>query len=164
MDYKKLIENYFKGITTVEEEKALKKYFNSSEVNKELLPYKGLFVYWKKEQKHSISASIPKLLKRDNRLKINFLRKHYNLIRSVAAALSFLVLFGFVVHFYTKQNKPKDLEAYWAAKEMEDPQKAYQKARAALLLASKQLNHGRDAALDQIHKVQQASQFIKSPD
>jgi len=61
-------------------------------------------------------------------------------------------------------NKAESIAAYWESKEIKDPKIAFLKTKAALLLVSKKLNNGRTAALQQVTKVQQVGQFIKSPE
>ena len=63
--------------------------------------------------------------------------------------------------FYNQPTKEERLANYWAAQEIKDPQLAYQKTKAALLLVSKKLNMGTEAALKQVSKVQKVGKTIK---
>jgi len=158
MDYKKLIEKYWNGETSIAEEQSLKAYFNSEEVSKELLQYAPIFQYLGQAKKETFSASIPELIRKDRvevkRLKV---KSKLNFFRRIAAAILLLVAFSFVYSQFNQPTKAERLANYWAEKEIKDPKLAYQKTKAALLMVSKKLNGGTAAALNQVRKVQQIS-------
>jgi len=96
-----------------------------------------------------------------NRLKVSSKRFGY---RSIAATILVLILVGFGYQQMQLPSKAERMATYWANKEIKDPREAFLKTKAALLLVSKKLNKGRETALQQVSKVQQVGQFIKSPD
>ena len=75
-----------------------------------------------------------------------------------------LILAGLGYQQTQLPSKAERMATYWASKEIKDPQEAFLKTKAALLLVSKKLNNGTKAALQQVAKVQQVGQFIKSPE
>ncbi|MFK7981953.1 MAG: hypothetical protein AB8G86_18380 [Saprospiraceae bacterium] len=165
MNYKALLEKYWAGETSIAEEKALKAYFNSSEVTTELLRYVPLFTYYESSQKKTLNPSVKNLLLAKNkRVGKPIIRTKKYLIRSIAAAI--LVAIMATIGFQKTQvpSKAERVAAYWVNKEIKDPKEAFLKTKAALLLVSKKLNNGRNAALKQVTKVQQVGQFIKSPE
>jgi len=158
MDYKKLIEKYWNGKTSIAEEQSLKAYFNSEEVSEELLPYKPIFQYFGQAKKETLSTAIPALIKKDRvegrRLKV---KSKLNFLSRIAAAILFLIAISFVYVQFNQPTKAERLANYWAEKEIKDPKLAYKKTKAALLMVSKKLNGGTAAALNQVRKVQQIS-------
>lgn len=167
MNYKALLEKYWAGETTIAEEKALLAYFNSNEVATELARYISLFQYLDEAKKETLKPSIENLLITHNSKK-HFLKtvaSNY-FYRSIAAAVLILVIasIGFQTRKSTSETKAERMANYWASKEIKDPKEAFIKTKAALLLVSKKLNNGTNAAFKQVVKVQQVGQFIKSPD
>ncbi len=165
MNYKALVEKYWTGETSLEEEKALVTYFNSDSVDEELLSYAPMFQYWDKAKKTTLKQPLENLLVKErsmlNRLKVRSKRFGY---RSIAATILVLILVGFGYQQMQLPSKAERMATYWANKEIKDPREAFLKTKAALLLVSKKLNKGRETALQQVSKVQQVGQFIKSPD
>lgn len=165
MNYKALVEKYWAGETTIAEEKALKTYFSSHQVDKELLPYVSMFQYFEVAKKQTLAPSIDNLLLIDNKRVIKpVVHSRMYLVRRIAAAVLFLVMANIGYQKMQVPSKAERMEAYWASKEIKHPKEAFLKTRAALLLVSKKLNNGTEAALQQVAKVQQVGQFIKSPD
>lgn len=162
MNYKALVEKYWAGETSIAEEKALKAYFNSDQVATELLPYVPLFAYYEISQTKTLKPSVADLLVAKNkRIGKRSIRSNKYWIRSIAAAV--LVALMATIGFQKIQvpSKAERIAAYWASKEIKDPKEAFLKTKAALLLVSKKLNNGTEAALKQVTKVQQVGQFIK---
>ena len=164
MDYKKLVEKYWNGATTIAEEQALKAYFNSGRVDKELAEYTPVFQYLSHAKKETITTPVVDLIRVENKeekaLKI---RSSLFYISRIAATILFLVGITFTYSYFNQPTKAERLAKYWAAKEIKDPQLAYKKTKAALLLASKKLNNGTAAALNQVRKVQQSRvEFIRT--
>jgi hypothetical protein len=138
---KELLEKYYDGLTSLEEDMFLQDYFCQHEVPKELLVDKELFLYRSSaglttalmnsgiEQK--LSSLVAKLEKgeKENR-KIDWWYK----AGGIAAAVAFLVLSCL---FYFKPTKEPVLKDTY-----KNPQLAYNEARRALLFVSQQLNRG----------------------
>jgi len=159
MDYKILIEKYWEGATSVEEEQALKAYFNSDKVSEEHLQYAPLFQYFGKSKEKTLNTSTEELLKPKNRkgkgLKIQ--SKLISLRRIAAVGLLLLAMNFIYTQYLNQPTEEERLASYWAEKEIKDPQLAYKKTKAALLMVSKKLNGGTASALNQVRKVQQIS-------
>ncbi len=163
MNYKALVEKYWAGETTIAEEKALKTYFSSNQVDAELLPYVSMFQYFEASKKQILVKPIEALLVAENKQVIKpFIRSKIYLIRRIAAAILLLIFASIGYQKMQIPSKAERMEAYWASKEIKNPKEAFLKTKAALLLVSKKLNNGTEAALQQVAKVQQVGQFIKS--
>lgn len=165
MNYKGLIEKYWAGETTLEEEKVLKAYFEKEEIEEELVTFAPMFHYWKDAKKTTFQQPLDNILIHSNaKVKpLKVVNRVYQ-IRKIAAAILVLIMIGFGYQKIQTPSKGERIATYWANKEIKDPQEAFLKTKAALLLVSKKLNSGTEAAFQQVTKVQQVGQFIKSPD
>jgi len=165
MNYKALLDKYWAGETSIAEEKALKVYFSGNEVAEELLPYAGIFQYYEVAQKERLPSTVENLLvskKKPSTKRLFALPNHW--FGKIAAAILVLILATVGWQNLQTPSKAEKIAAYWASKEIKDPKVALLKTKAALLLVSKKLNSGTEAALQQVSKVQQVGQFIKSPE
>ena len=124
-----------------------------------------MFIYYEIGQKKTLQPSVEDLLVAKNkRVEKRIIPSKKYWIRSIAAAV--VVVLMATVGFQQMQmpSKAERMAAYWASKEIKDPKEAFLKTKAALLLVSKKLNNGTEAAIKQVTKVQQVGQFIKSPE
>ncbi len=153
MDYKKiqiLLEKYWDGKTSLEEEKTLRDYFNSETIDKNLIQYKSLFNFIKKEQKIKINPSFSIDL---NKGKV----RNLSWKRYLAVACVFLIS-GFFIWNFNAEKTNHDIAQIG---EIENPEEAYQIAKEALYLVSMKLNHGTSKASEKINKVKDINRFIK---
>ena len=63
---KQLLEKYFDGQTSIQEEKELKNYFSSKNIVSELMQYQDMFGYFSKEQQTETQIE-PTLKQKPNR-------------------------------------------------------------------------------------------------
>ena len=158
MDYKQLTEKYWAGETTLEEEKALKKYWLEQKNGSEPPTLLHLFQYYEKEKNRQYSRSIEQVIPSNKEAKITPLRHSW---WRIAAAILLILAVGIGINHYLQPTDNQRLSSYWATKEIKDPKEAYRKTRAALLLVSSKLNKGTEAAIEKVAKVQEVSKFIK---
>lgn len=146
MDYKiinNLLEKYWEGESSLQEEESLKQYFNNGNVAPELEQYKSLFQFFKEEQDVMISDDFEKrfLVAIENEQKVipAKVRKlsWMTTIRSIAAVG--ILLMGAVFVF---QNLEKPKADVWAKYEVEDEQAAIEATKAALALLSGKMKKG----------------------
>jgi len=164
MNYKALLEKYWAGETSIAEEKALKTYFTGKEIEEELLPYAAVFQYYEVAKKETLAPAIATLVVAKNKHPRKHLSAKKYWLRRVAAAILVLIIGSVGYQKIQTPSKAERIATYWESKEIKDPKAAFLKTKAALLLVSKKLNNGTEAALKQITKVQQVGQFIKSPE
>lgn len=158
MDYKKLLEKYWNGETSIAEEQSLKAYFNSEQVSEELLEFAPLFQYLVQAKKEALPTAVSNLVQQDTKtIKILEVKSKWTFLRRIAAAILLLISISFVYTQFNQPTKEERLANYWAGKEIKDPKLAYKKTKAALLMVSKKLNGGTAAALNQVRKVQKNS-------
>ncbi len=135
---KKLIEKFYSGETSLEEEKQLRKYFLSGTVADEFPAEKEYFLAmagYQEEEKPSSSFAVKLESLVDDHFsgtkpKIRHLKPV--LAWSLSAAASLLLLAG----AYFAWMKPSVKDTY------SDPQTAYMETRSVLLFVSQQLNQG----------------------
>lgn len=143
MDWQKieiLVEKYFEGSTSVEEEGVLKNYFSSNEVADSLKQYQPLFSYLQIAK----NETAPK--KSDVKPRIQF-KKWI----SIAAVFVFIAVLTTVLNL--KTNESQDLGTF------NDPEIAYAETMKALELLATNVNHGMESVY-YINEYQQSKNLI----
>ncbi len=125
-----LIEKYFEAQTSIAEEKELKDYFASSDVEQHLEQYKPLFGYAIHAKKEEFTLSIP-LITESNKNK----RKNAVWL-SIAAAVTLLLGVGLVTFYQDTPVEPQNLGT------IEDPEVAFRETQKALAMISESVNKG----------------------
>lgn len=162
MDFKiqmiqQLLDKYWEGETSLQEEQTLREYFNQDTVAKEFKSFQPLFQYYETAAKEAISTTDfeTKLTSEIGKIpKIRTIGSSYRktLYRwSAAAAIALLV-----ATFWWTQPIMTDGTQLTASEKVE-ARKAYEKTKAALLLVSSKLNHGAKVAVMNLDKVQHSS-------
>lgn len=146
---KALLDKYWEGETSLEEEQVLRRYFNEEKVAKDLEAFRPLFLYLKQEKQQSSTQSFEQLVQPTN---VRFL---WLKTAIAAASIVLVLLLGGLV--YQENNRPAHklaAENSALAKDTyKDPEQAYQEAKAALLLISKGLNKGINKTTEGVNKV-----------
>ncbi|BDS12028.1 hypothetical protein [Aureispira anguillae] len=151
MDYnqiKILLNKYWEGETSLEEEQLLKAYFNGDSVANDLVPFQPLFAYLEKEKKRTSTQPFipPTSTNRVHSLWGNWL--------AIAASIVLVVAISWLTYHNSKITNPslaKD-ESDLAKDTYRDPQIAYKEAKAALMLISKGLNKGLEKTKEGVKK------------
>jgi len=154
MDYKTLIEKYFAGETTLEEEKSLKAYFrNEALVEEGLKKYAPLFRFFEDEQ----ARVLPTGFERQVATQLTGQsRRRFQLspIRiAVAAAIAALALVAVSLVFREVASAPETAPVAaidWSKYEPKTPEEAYKITRAALMKVSGEMNRGAKLAAEKI--------------
>lgn len=119
-----ILEKYFEGISSAEDEKALKKYFQSGNIQPQHEMYKPLFAAFDKEKQITAPAFVTPL-ERDNK-KPFLSRKLWISIASTAAVILLVItLFPFKNR---NRRQPGDYLVFINGREITNPQKAQQYA------------------------------------
>jgi len=146
MDYKNinhLLEKYWEGETSLQEEETLQQYFNHNNVAPELKQFKSLFQFFKEEQDVMISDDFEKRLlqeiEKEQKVVPAKIRKlsWMTSIRMIAAVG--ILLMGAIFVFQNLQPKETDV---WAKYEIEDEAAAIEATKAALALLSGKMKKG----------------------
>jgi len=137
-DLEILLDKYFDGESTLEEEMQIKCFFkDQSNLPDELKQTKAMFDFFQKESAHKLEQELI-FIKNTHKSKPDKTRKILYLITSVAASI--LLLFS-IFTYINKPNSPK-VYAYVNGKPIMDEELAKQETEKALLLVSKNLNEG----------------------
>ncbi|MDK2979026.1 MAG: hypothetical protein PWP52_1740 [Bacteroidales bacterium] len=156
---KALLEKYYNGETSLEEEKRLQNYFTANEVDEEFAEDKAIFIFTTEEAKETnqlpdLGNEIWNNIEKNehiNRLK-NRKLVHYSL--SIAASIAILVVsFFFVQNQINKQRTITFNDTY------ENPELAYLQAKEALLYVSSKLNSGTEY-LEPIQKINKGKEEL----
>ncbi len=160
----KLLEKFYNGETTLEEEKKLRDYFLAGEVPEALAADREYFLamagYHSKKSSSSLTTSLESLVDTYTpEARIRRLPVKPALAWSLSVAASLLILAG--VYITLMRQAPKDTYS--------DPQLAYRETQRVLLYVSQQFNKGTGqlVRLDKIQKpvqemnrIQQATQPV----
>ncbi len=139
-DINKLLEKYWEGETTLDEEKYLKEHFasNKSSDNKS----QAIFNYFREEKRISYHGKFKS--PKNNIFKINFTREF-----AIAASIVILLGLAFLMRNYVKDTPKSHLVKY----EVKDPQKAKEITKNALALLARNYNKGETTLSENIKNI-----------
>ena len=165
MDLKKiktLLEKYYNGETTLDEEKILREYFSKDDIDIEFIADKDIFLFNYQENKeldntpdlseeiwNKIQKSEKNKPKKNNNLTYNILR--------IAAGIVIL-LGSFLLLKDQVNNKDQNFQI---TDTYETPEQAYEHAKQALLYVSTMMNNGTNH-LEPIKKINEGTQKLNS--
>lgn len=145
-----ILEKYWDGESTLEEEVTLKKYFSSTEIHPEHQQFAPLFTYFERKQDIHIPEKETKVVKLNSRKWI-----------SVAAVFAFITASLFIFNRYQDSNKLNQGFAQAEIGEVNDPEEAKRITEEALMMLSKKLNHSQNIVLENMAYVNKANIFIQ---
>jgi len=130
---KKLLEKYYEGDTTLEEEAVLRDYFNDEDVPQELQKYQSQFVFYRREREikyQNYDYELPKVRE------IHHTRSRLYWIPAAAAAILLIISIIFFL--------PKDPFSHKQSNviTVTDPDSTYRITKYALYAVSENLNKG----------------------
>lgn len=118
-----LLEKYFEGETSIQEERELKAYFSSSEVATHLESYKPMFTNFQKQKEVQFTKILPLQPRKQNNVKW------------IGVAASLVALFGTLLYF-NSQKSSEDLGTF------SSPEEAFVETQKALNMVSTEVNKG----------------------
>ncbi len=156
-----LLQKYWEGETSLNEEAMLREFFTSGIVPDHLKPYQVVFTYFVEQSKPGLSENFEAKLARSleqeeksSNLKVASKRSWMPMLR-VAASVALLLGVFFLAKNFSSQT-----DSSTAFKETyESPEEAYEKIEEALLFVSVQLNKGKKQAADNIRRVKEATRI-----
>ena len=144
MDYKgikTLLEKYWNCETSLEEEAQLRKYFTGQAIHDDFKHFAPLFQYYKSENNKMVSNGFDKkILEQIERRKKPGKLRHLKIYYRVAAAV-ILILFFITIH--QRFIAVKEKATVVVKDTFEDPEKALEETKNALLLVSEKWNKGK---------------------
>lgn len=122
-----ILEKYFRGETSIDEENELRNYFSSSNVAQHLEQYKPVFGYFSLAKEQKLMQDIPLQSKKRN----------VAWLLSIAASVVVLLGIGLYGYFnYDTVNQSQKLGTY------DDPEVAFRETQRALSMLSNHINTG----------------------
>ena len=153
MDHKmtrQLLDKYFDGKTSLQEEAQLRRAFQTEELPEDLQPFRPLFRYFQEEQPASLSGDFDEQLL--DKLEeapppekgiLRFLPHRGGLLRAAAV---FALALGVLWLYQPTETSPETASIDWSKYEVKDPREALEITQSALLRASSELNQGTSVA------------------
>lgn len=160
-DIRRLLEKFYQGESTLEEERKLQQYFDSTAVPEELVPDKELFeaigegtgsVEVPEDLNGKILSSIDRLEKKETRTR----RISVYSLSGLAAGLLVMIA---VYLFFLRDDNRSLIASNQMTDTYEDPMQAYEEARKALVYVSNKLNTG----TSELEQVKQVSKMTTAP-
>ncbi len=144
-DLRTLVQKYEEGKTSIQEERDLKKYFNSNEIPEEFIAYKSLFNFNVASRKVEYSKEI----------QLNSKPKRKWAYAGVAASILIVMSFLFFNDLTNKKLDEQNLGT------IEDPEQAYLKTKETLQMVADVFSEGREDLeyLNEFNKTK--NKFIK---
>ena len=136
---KQLLEKYFEGQTSIQEEKELKNYFASENISPELMQYQDLFAYFSEEQQTETQKEF--VLKQKTQQKWLWM----------AASAIIVLTIGFT--FLKQPIASDDLGTF------DNPEIAFEETQKALQLLAENLNRGKQK-IEYIQEYENTKNFI----
>lgn len=122
---RQLLEKYFDGETSVDDERVLKDYFSSDAVAPEFSEYKDIFGFYAAEKTHTSTREFT--IKKESNLRQ---------ILGIAASVVVILGIGFIL-LNTQPEASEDLGSF------DDPEIAFLETQKALALIGQNLNKGK---------------------
>ena len=167
MDYKtihQLLDKYWEGETSLNEEKVLKTYFNEEEVAADLQQFAPLFQYLDTVEMPALDDRFDqKLISKleEKKIEVRSPRMIHWLMR--AAAVLLLISTAFYLQKQTPIVGTDHKEAInWEEKETMSPEEAWAQTKAALELVSRKMKKGSKGVSKGMSKVGSATKIIKN--
>ena len=155
-----LLEKYFEGATSIQEEKQLNDYFSQDQIEEDLKVYRALFQYNNDLQQEELLPSFDEQLldqlsqqKPTRRISINR--------RWMAYAASVAILVFALFQFQGQNQVGLKHELIVQEGEIEDPEIAFEQAKVAFKFLSGKLNKGSKKASTEFDNIQKVSKIFK---
>ena len=169
MDYnniKKLLDLYFEGETTLEQEKSLNLYFQQEDIHPELQKFQALFQFFRLEQSQQLDQSFDeRLLQQLENLEAESERPKLRILpylARIAAVITICLGSWWAYELSSTEVVAEEPQAIdWSKYEPKTEQEAYEITKMALLTASSKLNKGTSQAVQEFVKIDEVGKFFK---
>lgn len=156
-----LIDKYFCAETTLEEEKILRNYFASGEVEEEWLPYKALFGTFTAISEEKSTPAISFIPEKRKRISIFENRKWIVAIKAVASCIFIVLVVSLLKNTYNDYILQKDTYIVMNGKRINDSELAVKYANKQLAKSSQKIKKGL-SKLDKLEKLQKLNQSAQN--
>lgn len=148
-----LLEKYWEGETSLEDEKELRSYFASSQVSDEFAPFIPLFAFFDEEKHLSMTGEIKQPPDEAKGGKVINFRWAINVAASIAI---FIMMF-----FINKQLSRPAADQYAYQDTYQNPEEALEEVKQALFYVSSKMNKGMTTTTHTLEKMQPLGDIIK---
>ncbi len=158
---KALIEKYFEGETSLEEEAQIRAYFNGEAVDNELKAYQPLFQYFANEGELALSDDFDEKLfqkMEQTAVKVVQLRTWPRQLLRIAAVGAVLV--AAMIYLWKPSQPLQQAAVDWSKYEITDERQAYEETVKALKLVSSKLNKGSKKATHEVEKMEKVGKYF----
>ena len=162
MDYnniRKLLDKYWEGESSIEEESQLRSFFSGEDIPEDLKPYQPLFQFFQLEQDKNLNVDFDQRLIQE----LKSSEKPPAKVRSLPYYLMRVAAVGILlisIYFVGQQWSDGSYNTVAETEEM-TPEEVYAQTKEALLLVSAKLNKGTSVANDGMSKMNKATRVIK---
>jgi hypothetical protein len=146
-----LLQRYFEAETDVHEERRLKAYFNSGEIDPSFEVYRDFFVLTHHDQSIEISDAFERRLM-DKIKPAPIIRIGVRRIMAIAASLALIVAAGWWV---ISQRNSEEAAQMVMEDTYDDPEEAYRQVTAALALMSSTMDKGQQMTIQSVAPAQE---------
>lgn len=162
-DIRRMLDRFYQGETSLEEEKMLEDYFSTTPVPESLIPDKDLFqsfgttgksVIVPEDLNQKILASLDQVERKATKT------RRISLFSFSGLAAGLLVMIA-VYLFYIRTDRPSLLASNQMTDTFEDPMDAYEEAKRALTYISAKLNNG-TSELEHVKQVSKTAVPVNS--
>lgn len=156
-DVNVILEKYWNGETSVQEENVLKAYFKSGKVSDNHLAFADLFSFFDEQAQITFDDSRSKDDKKDSPKTGQIISIFYKKWGYAAAAASVLIIASvFVIkNFNTETTQP----SYTSVHEIEDPEEALRVTKEALAMVSKKFRKSQESIKENMGALEKATIF-----
>ena len=161
---KELLEKYFAGDTSLDEEQTLRHYFTGRSVAPELQTYRPLFAFFEKAREEQLHPAFEdRLIGQLDRgsQPTARIRPMYAFALRIAAAVALLIGLYFLVPLATTDHHGDAMAINWDKYEPASEEIALEETKAALKLLATKLNRCAKAATAEINKMEKVSKPLK---
>ena len=159
---KALLEKYFNGETSLEEEAQLRVYVNDGAVDDDLKVYQPLFQHFTEEQGTALSDDFDdKLMQKigATEAKLVPMRTWPRLLLRVAA-VGAVLLIAMVAIWRPQKPQAQQASIDWSKYEITDERQAYDETVKALRLVSSKLRKGSEKATHEVEKMEKVGKYF----
>ena len=158
-----LLERYFEGETSLQEEQQLKAYFQQETIAEQLEAYRPLFVFFSESKQEQLDISFDQKILAQIAVEKPAKIRRLRVVPMLARIAAMLVLAISAWWFYQSSwEQPLQEQAIdWSQYEPASAEEALQIYKTAISRVSKELKSGATTAVREVENVQELGKFIK---
>ncbi len=157
-----LLDRYFEGETTLEEEAQLRAFFSRADVPETLRSYQPLFQFLVAERNAGLDDQFEKRLLQQLQPRPRVMRLRTWVASAAAVLLIALAAWWIYPQLTTPEPQPVAQSAIdWSKYEPKTPEEAYQVLKTSLKRTSSELNRGASTAVQKVGKVRETIDVVQ---